>query len=57
MIVKNHFNEEIEVDYIKKIERVSGCIVKVNTGSGYTEYYNYDNFMYYNPDFDWDELE
>jgi len=55
VLVKNHFNESIEVKSIrrKKIESKESFLIKVRVDDSQTEYWNYDNFMKYNPKWEW----
>ena len=58
MIVKNHNNEDTEVETIKRIKNPNSVyyfIVKAQTVAGSTEIYPYDVFQEFNPNFKWEE--
>ncbi len=53
MKLQNHFNETVEVETIKLLESITGYHIKVLLTNGQTEYWDYDNFMLYNPEWEW----
>ncbi len=58
MIVKNHNNEDTEVETIKRKKAPNSVyyfIVKANTVAGSTEFYPYDDFQEFNPNFNWED--
>ncbi len=57
MIVNNHYNEEVEVIRVKRIKQPNSVYyfkVKAHMIDDATEYWNYEDFQQYNPDFNWD---
>ncbi len=60
MIVRNHNNEDSEIISIKRIKGPNSThyfLVKVHTTAGSTEYYPYDDFQVFNPEFNWSQVE
>ena len=55
MTLQNHFDETVEVETIKLLESITGFHVKVLLTNGQTEYWNYDDFMLYNPE--WEQID
>jgi len=57
MIVNNHYNEEVEIDTIKRVKTLDGYNIKVHTSTGASEYWDYNDFMEYNSDWEWNDGE
>jgi len=60
MIIKNHNNEDVEIESIKRIKGANTTyyfLVKVHTSVGSTEIYPYEDFQEYNPEFNWPQVE
>ncbi len=60
MIVRNHNNEDTEIISIKRKKApnsVFHLLVKVCTIVGSTEYYPYEDFQEFNPEFNWGDIE
>ncbi len=60
MIVKNHNNEDVDINFIKRKKAPNSIyylIVKVSTIAGVTEIYPYEKFQEHNPDFNWGDIE
>ncbi len=61
MLIKNHFNEEVDVERLKRIKNPINNIfylwIKVRLSNGQGEYWNYEDFNTYNPDFNWSSVE
>jgi len=58
MIVKNHFNEEVDIMTIERLRRKDTDpykIIQARLINKQIEYWIYDEFMLYNPDFEWGE--
>jgi len=53
MILQNHFNETVEIIFIRRLSSISGWIIKVRIDDTQTEYWDYDNFMSFNPEWEW----
>ncbi len=60
MLVRNHFNEEVEIKYLKRMKKTNSVfyfIVKARLENEQGEYWNYKDFQEYNPDFDWSKWD
>ena len=57
MIVKNHFNELVDMDHIERTwhEAQELYTIKSSLINGQTEYWDYYSFMEHNPDYVWSD--
>ncbi len=54
--MKNHFGEYQEIERFSLKYNERSIFVKVTTIHGCTEIWNFERFLYYNPQINWEDL-